>query len=126
MPYRTFVDSVGGEWQVWDIVPQLRERRSDELRERRLRDVEIQFPNRRREARRMTVTRPAVLRGSYANGWLCFESHREKRRLTPIPGDWTACSEERLEGYLRQADPVGGSGRVALDFSAEPPLAEAG
>ena len=126
MPYRTFVDSVGGEWQVWDIVPQLRERRADGIPERRLKDVEIQFPNRRRDNRRLTVSRPAVLRGSYANGWLCFESHREKRRLTPIPVDWTACSDDRLEGYLRAADRVNGSGRVALDFNAEPPLAEAG
>lgn len=126
MPYRTFVDSVGSEWQVWDIVPRHSERRSGGLPERRLTDVEVPFPNRRRENRRIAETRRAVLRGTYALGWLCFETDREKRRLSPIPGDWTACSDERLEGYLRAAERVPGAGRVVLDFNAEPPLAEAG
>ena len=125
MPYRTFVDSAGSEWQVWDIVPQLSERRNDELPERRLRDVEIPFANRRHENRRLTMTRRAVLRGTYALGWLCFECNKEKRRLSPIPGDWTTCSDERLEAYLRQGDRVGRS-REVLDFNAEEPLAEAG
>jgi hypothetical protein len=40
MPYRTFIDSLGTDWQVWDIVPRLSERRSEEKREADIRDGE--------------------------------------------------------------------------------------
>jgi hypothetical protein len=125
MPYRTFVDSTGTEWQVWDVVPRLSERRSEEETDRRLAMTPIRFADRREESRRLTQTRRAVLRGSYAHGWLCFDSDKEKRRLTPIPYDWTTCSEELLEVYERHAEPVGGPHRT-FGFSGEEPLAEAG
>ncbi len=111
MPYRTFVDSIGTEWQVWDIVPRLNERRSGAVEDRRVEVVPIAFADRRRESRRITQSRRAVLRGSYAYGWLCFDSYKEKRRLTPIPDDWTTCSEQLMEVYMRHADPVAGPHR---------------
>ena len=125
MPYRTFVDTTGIEWQVWDIVPKLSERRSDASTDRRMEIVPIQFADRRADGRRLTQSRRAVLRGSYAQGWLCFESSKEKRRLSPIPNDWTTCSEELLEVYARHAQSVGGPPRN-FAFSNEEPLAEAG
>jgi len=125
MPYRTFTDSLGLEWQVWDIVPRLTERRSDEATERRIKVVPIAFANRRKESRRVTQARRTVLRGSYAHGWLCFDSNKEKRRLSPIPNDWTTCSDELLEVYVRHAQPVAGPART-FDFSDEEPLAETG
>lgn len=125
MPYRRFVDSTGTEWQVWDVVPRLSERRSEEETDRRLEMAPIRFADRREESRRLTQTRRAVLRGSYAHGWLCFDSDKEKRRLTPIPYDWTTCSEELLEVYERHAEPVSGPHRT-FGFSGEEPLAEAG
>ena len=126
MPYRTFVDSLGTEWQVWDIIPRLSERRTEPMRERRIEIVPISFADRRRDERRLTDARRAVLRGTYAQGWLCFESGGDKRRLSPIPDDWTTCSDEKLEAYGRQGERVTGGSRAVLDFSAEPPLAEAG
>ena len=125
MPYRTFTDSLGLEWQVWDIVPRLTERRSDEATERRIKVVPIAFANRRKEGRRVTQARRTVLRGSYAHGWLCFDSNKEKRRLSPIPNDWTTCSDELLEVYVRHAQPVAGPART-FDFSDAEPLAETG
>ena len=127
MPYRTFVDSIGTEWQVWDIVPQLTERRglTSTDRERRVSDTEVPI-DRRRETRRLMETHRAVLRGSFAHGWLCFQSMKGKRRLTPIPGDWTTCGEDCLEVYNRQAERVTGAVRAINDFSSEPPIAEAG
>lgn len=108
MPYRTFEDSVGTEWQVWDIVPRLSERRAGASFDRRVEMRPISFADRRREQRRVTqtVVARARLRGSYAQGWLCFESDFEKRRLSPIPDDWTTCDEERLENYARNAERV--------------------
>jgi hypothetical protein len=38
-----------------------------------------------------------------SGGWLCFDAHVEKRRLSPIPEDWLRCAEERLEQYCAQA-----------------------
>ena len=125
MPYRTFVDSTGTDWQVWDIVPRLSERRSEDGTDRRLEVTPIRFADRREENRRLAETRRAVLRGNYAHGWLCFDSNNEKRRLTPIPWDWTTCSDERLETYERDAEAVGGP-HGTIGFSGEEPLAEAG
>ena len=125
MPYRTFVDSTGAEWQVWDIVPRLSERRSDDHTDRRHEVIPIRFADRREDNRRLTQTRRSVLRGTYAHGWLCFDSAREKRRLSPIPYDWTTCSEEKLDLYARRGEPVGGAHRT-FSFSDEEPFREAG
>ena len=39
-------------------------------------------------------------------GWICFESRAEKRRLTPIPSRWFERSEAELWLYCRVAEPV--------------------
>src|SRR6266513_2198889 len=109
MPYRIFIDSTGGEWQVWDIVPRLNERRGGGI-DRRVESCNIDFSDRRQENRRIVeLGRRALLRGPYAHGWLCFDNDREKRRLSPIPGDWTTCSDELLEAYMREGQPVVGA-----------------
>lgn len=105
MPYRTFSDGTGKDWQVWDIVPRLTERRLG-APDRRVRNEIVSFADRRRDERRFSQVRRAVLRGSYAHGWLCFDNGVEKRRLTPIPHDWTTCSEDAIEVYLGLAEPV--------------------
>lgn len=122
MPYRTFDDSTGMEWQVWDIVPRLTERRLGE-QDRRSEIVPIAFADRRRDERRMSSFRRAVLRGAYAHGWLCFDNGEDKRRLSPIPPDWTTCSEADLETYLGSADRVPAVGRSHVNFSNEGPPA---
>lgn len=38
--------------------------------------------------------------------FLCFERGIDRRRLTPIPSDWTVCTDARLVELLRQARPV--------------------
>ena len=123
MPYRTFVDSTGTEWQVWDVVPRLSERRDDELADRRLEPAPIRFADRREDDRRLAQMQRSVLCGTSAHGWLCFDNSEEKRRLAPIPRDWTSCSDELLERYERHAEPVTGTHRAA-GFSGEEPLAE--
>jgi hypothetical protein len=124
MPYRTFVDSTGTDWQVWDIVPRLNERRNSDD-DRRVQETVISFADRRREGRRLTQARRSVLRGSYAQGWLCFDNEKEKRRLCPIPRDWTTCSDELLEVYARHAERVSRS-QPSFTLSGEGPIAEAG
>ena len=42
----------------------------------------------------------------YGDGWLCFESDVEKRRLTPVPGGWRSLSDPELVQLLGQAQAV--------------------
>jgi hypothetical protein len=103
MGYRVFKDSQGTEWQAWDVVPQLSERRVGERRRKRLPPPGTE---RRSLERRLVNGRRPVLSAGLDGGWLCFEARVEKRRLTPIPSDWQRCGEERLEQYLRAAKPA--------------------
>jgi hypothetical protein len=103
MGYRVFKDSQGTEWQTWDVVPHLAERR---ISERRRDKVPPPGMERRMVDRRILSGRRPVLSAGLDGGWLCFEASIEKRRLTPIPSDWLACAEDRLEQYLRQAKPA--------------------
>jgi hypothetical protein len=101
MGYRAFRDSRGTEWQAWDVVPQLTERR--EL-ERRVRPARIEHADRRRDPdRRVIGGRRPMLTAGLDGGWLCFETDAEKRRLTPIPSDWLRCTEAQLERYCAAA-----------------------
>jgi hypothetical protein len=101
MGYRVFTDSQGTEWQAWDVVPQLTERRAVE---RRVRVEPVPHADRRRAPdRRIIKGRRPVLTSGLDTGWLCFENEVEKRRLAPIPGDWMRCSREQLERYCAAA-----------------------
>lgn len=105
MGYRIFRDSTGTEWQTWDVVPRLAERRSGERRVAG--SVAPRVVERRRlSERRVRVGRRPMLSSGLDNGWLCFEAPVEKRRLTPIPIDWERCPTARLEEYCRSATPA--------------------
>ena len=39
----------------------------------------------------------------YRNGWLCFESATEKRRLLPLPQGWRELPTEQLSDLLVSA-----------------------
>ena len=104
MAYRIFKDSRGTEWQTWDVVPRLGERR---VSERRMRAASPPHTDRRsRTDRRVLVGHRAVLNPEMNDGWLCFEAPSEKRRLTPIPGDWMRCPVDQLEDYCSRATPA--------------------
>ena len=108
MGHRFFRDSRGTEWQAWDVIPQLAERRTGDRRRTaaagRLAAGVIE--RRRRPERRIGNGRRSVLSAGLDDGWLCFEAPAEKRRLTPIPQDWLRCDDECLERYLGDARPV--------------------
>ena len=104
MGYRIFRDSAGTEWQTWDVVPRLAERR---VSDRRLTPASSPvIERRRREDRRTKAGQRPSLTSGLGKGWLCFEAALEKRRLTPIPGDWERCGTSRLEEYCREATPA--------------------
>jgi hypothetical protein len=80
MATRTFTTPDGTPWQAWDVVPGLH----------------ADWPE---HARRHL---PEVL----SDGWLCFESAHEKRRLHPIPQAWDSRSEGELSALCDTALPV--------------------
>lgn len=76
--HRTFVDPDGIKWQVWEIKPDVAGK----------------------------VGGTARVHPNLADGWLCFESaNGEKRRLAPIPPDWTRYTSSQLIGLCGSATP---------------------
>ena len=93
MPERTFQDSSGTEWLVYDCAPAAGMERgfAPELKD----------------------------------GWLCFQSATEKRRLGKYPKEWEQYSPKHLEMLLREAtvvswvSPATGTPRFEDDATTE-------
>lgn len=83
MPTRTFTDRRGEGWTVWNVRP-------DE---------------------HAVYTSPRVhLPPEMAEGWLCFESTGEKRRLCPVPAGWEELPDRGLDELLARSRRVPGRG----------------
>jgi hypothetical protein len=82
---RGFTDGGGTEWRVWEVLPTTPTGR----------------PETADALNRMSLNGTA-----YANGWLCFESPREKRRLAPIPSGWEFLDVPHLEKLCGKATVV--------------------
>ena len=76
---REFTDDDGLAWRVWDVTPSLHDRLSPSAQQ-----IAVRVPG----------------------GWLCFESSRERRRLTPIPDRWDTLDENALKQICAEAKPV--------------------
>jgi hypothetical protein len=77
---RGFTDSTGVEWRVWEV-----------------------FPNKGADKSNAELSRSSLKDTAFANGWLCFESSDEKRRLTPIPPGWEFRDPAILEELRNRA-----------------------
>jgi hypothetical protein len=73
---REYKDTAGTIWRVWDVYP---------------------------SGRGGSASAP---HHSFVDGWLCFESATEKRRLAPIPPDWELCDCARLQDLCGRAGHV--------------------
>lgn len=84
---REFTDRNGQRWRVWDVTPSVRP---------------------------FTPTAPDASPGAspgpspfptfeFSDGWLCFETTNEKRRLAPIPAEWETCPPDVLEELCTRA-----------------------
>lgn len=102
MGHRTFVDTDGVTWAVWDVHPQLVERRRSARRSApsRLgavaRDLRTAIDRRRRTEVRIPV------REGYEHGWLAFDSTLGSKRLAPIPPGWETLPDSRLLEFWMQ------------------------
>ena len=104
MAHRTFRDSLGRIWDVWNVTPSKVERRD---RERPAYPPDPPgIERRRREEYR------ALLGREWSNGWLTFETSGEKRRLAPFPENWDEMSQNELERLCQEATEVPRSRRL--------------
>lgn len=75
MAVRDFVDLKGVTWKVWPVTP-----------------YSIQ-----------PKTAVEDYLGDYGDGWLCFESNTERRRLASYPPNWDTLSDSGLQQLLKSA-----------------------
>jgi hypothetical protein len=75
MAVRDFVDERGMKWRVW--------------------------PGLRSSIHPKTAAEDYL--GDYGDGWLCFESHQERRRLARYPEDWDKMVDAELCKLLTKA-----------------------
>jgi hypothetical protein len=75
MAVRDFVDASGVSWRVWPVTPESLQPR----------------------------TAAEDYLGDYGEGWLCFESATERRRLARYPMDWEKLSNQELSSLLSAA-----------------------
>ena len=78
MAVRDFVDLNGVKWRVWPVTPS-----------------SIQ-----------PKTAAEDYLGDYEDGWLCFESNTERRRLAKYPRNWDTLSDNGLLQLLKAAATV--------------------
>lgn len=78
---REFKDAKGVDWLVWDVYPS-----SGSSADPQTSDTGNSFPHR-----------------ELNEGWLCFESATEKRRVAPIPPGWHLWRPEKLEAICSSA-----------------------
>lgn len=72
--HRSFSDARGVRWDVFAVYPEAR------------------------------PSPHSQLRGTFHEGWLCFDSAAEKRRLSPVPENWQALGDEELKGLVDRAE----------------------
>jgi hypothetical protein len=107
--YRTFLDTTGKRWEVWLVTPAAAERRKADRRATAASGEPFTGgPERRRtpERRRAPFRRSVAVATEYSQGWLCFESEAEKRRLAPVPPGWEEAGPDRLSTWLQAAKRV--------------------
>ena len=75
MAVRDFVDLNGVKWRVWPVTPSSIQPR----------------------------TAAEDYLGDYEDGWLCFESNTERRRLAKYPRNWDTLSDNGLLQLLKSA-----------------------
>jgi hypothetical protein len=102
MASREFSDDRGEVWHVWAVLPESLERRIAE-------DSHFapQVERRTKRESRVKVSNPLM-----AGGWLAFENRTERRRLAPIPEDWSEMDETGLRSLLANAAIAGNTQRL--------------
>lgn len=102
MTHRKIKDGTGKSWDVWEVYPSAVEQRMSG--EHPAVHDGNGGPPERREVR---IRVPAALEA----GWLAFQAGTDRRRLAPIPDQWSTLSDEQLLHLLGRADRLHGDGQ---------------
>ena len=95
MTHRKIKDGMGRAWDVWEVYPSAVEQRmSGEV------PAVLDGEPPAREKREVRIRVPSALQ----DGWLAFQSGKDRRRLTPIPEQWAALGDEELVRLLARAN----------------------
>ncbi len=94
MAVRDFIDLKGVKWRVWPVTP-----------------TSIQ-----------PKTAVEDYLGDYGDGWLCFESISERRRLANYPPNWDTLSDNGLLQLLKTAAVVPPGRRTPASAGGDAPL----
>lgn len=98
MTHRRIKDGDGKAWDVWEVYPSAVERRmSGEFAA--VKDSPTPETDRRRQVRLLV---PAQLE----QGWLAFQTGSVRRRLAPIPDNWSTLDDEALLALLDRAERI--------------------
>ena len=109
MTFRRFTDKNGTDWEVWEVIPLMADRRHAERRATadRGRAHRPDVAERRIASRRNNSSPSQYVRVSrgFEEGWLCFAAGTNIRRLAPIPLNWNDAPSEQLELWAGSASP---------------------
>jgi hypothetical protein len=95
MTHRKIKDGHGRRWDVWEVYPSAVERRMSGE------SPAVQNTDGSGAGRReVKILVPSALQ----QGWLAFQAGDDRRRLAPIPLNWTTLDEEALVVLLGRAD----------------------
>lgn len=89
---RELWDGHGVYWTVWEVVPESSERRRH-----------AGTAPGGLERRRFNLGPRAQVSPEFAEGWLAFQSHAERRRLVPVPAGWEEMSDAELADLCASA-----------------------
>ena len=112
MPLRSFTDSSGHRWEVWEAHVRAIDRRVLADR-RRLTRATIE--------RRVRAFLGQIFGAQNGSGWLVFRSSFGKWRLSPVPDRWEQLSDAALHWLIARADRATGH---HFHLHALPPSAE--
>jgi hypothetical protein len=94
MSYRRFTDAAGRVWEAWEVHPSVIERRMNDDRRNRPREI-----TERRHRREFRLIIPPEL----SAGWLALQGCDAKFRLAPIPDGWIDLPDNELEMLIARA-----------------------
>ena len=94
MTHRKIKDDTGKAWDVWEVYPSAVEQRmSGEY-------PAVTNSDGSGAKREIRIRVPSALQ----EGWLAFQSGKDRRRLAPIPARWIALDDRELLRLLGEAD----------------------
>ena len=95
MTHRTIKDGDGKSWDVWEVYPSAVEQRMSGEQ-----PAALSSDGTKAERREVRIRVPLALQ----QGWLAFQTGNERRRLAPIPDDWSRLADAELIGLLSRAE----------------------